>query len=234
MVKVYRRPKVMILSLASGLVPYNAVPEFGQNRDCNGPLLAALATKSGGQVEEICIINSEDGEEAKDAIKKMVQKSDLVFTIGRTASGKDDYTLKILRELAAKVLFWGVKIKPGSHSGAAILDSKPVISLPGNPAACTVGYHLLASPVLRALQGLKPLNNHVTAKINGSFPKKGGPRRFLRGYAYYSHEGLMVDLLPGQKSSMLRSLLNCNSLIELPAGHPPLEPGAKVPVLLLQ
>ncbi len=232
-VKVYRRPRVMIISLASEVVPYNMIPVLGQSRDCNGPLLAALVTKGGGQVEDACIISGDDKEETKEIIRKMAQKSDLVLTIGRTASGKDDYALAVLRELGAKVLFWDVKIKPGSHSGAAILESKPVISLSGNPAACTVGYHLLASPVIYALQGLKPQKNTVTATISGSFPKKGGPRRFLRGFAYYGHDGLKVDLLPGQKSSMLRSLLKCNCLVDLPAGHPSLEPGAKVNILLL-
>jgi molybdopterin molybdotransferase len=32
---------------------------------------------------------------------------------------------------------------------------------------------------------------------------------------------------------MMRSLINCNALADLPAGHPPLEPGSRVSFILL-
>jgi len=45
---------------------------------------------------------------------------------------------------------------------------------------------------------------------------------------------LKVTIMPGQKSSMLRGLLNNgNALIDLPAGHPPLDAGAEVSVIML-
>ncbi len=132
------------------------------------------------------------------------------------------------------MLFWGVQIKPGSHSGAGCYDGRIIVSLSGNPAPCWVGYELLAVPVLRALQGLRPLPlPRLSAVCTGSFPKGGGPRRFLRGYAVCGQDGWRVAILPGQKSSMLRSLLDCNALIDLPAGHQPLEAGGEVSLILL-
>ena len=40
-------------------------------------------------------------------------------------------------------------------------------------------------------------------------------------------------VLPGQKPSMIRSLVNCNALIDMPPNHPPIEVGQEVSVLLL-
>ncbi|MCL6448886.1 MAG: molybdopterin molybdotransferase MoeA [Armatimonadetes bacterium] len=231
-VPVYRRPRVMILSLGREIVPCQAKPAPGQVRDSNGPLLASLVIQDGGQVGGVEVAGGENPDGVKDRLKKLLKQADLVLTIGGTASGVCDNALLLLREIGAHILFWGVRIKPGSHSGAAIWDSRPVISLSGNPAACAVGYQLLAAPVLRAFQALNPYPDRLSALCTDPFPKKGGPRRFLRGYAVCRQNGWRVSLLRGQKSSMLRSLIDCNALIDLPAGHPPLEPGSQVSMIL--
>lgn len=232
-VPVYRRPRVTILSLGREIVPYHAKPAPGQVRDCNGPLLASLVIRDGGEVAGVEVAGGESLAGIKEHLKKLLKQADLLLTVGGTASGVCDHALQVLREMGAGVLFRGVRIKPGGHSGAAIWDAKPVICLPGNPAACAVGYQLFAAPVLRAFQALNPYPPRLPALCTGSFPKKGGARRFLRGCAVCRQGGWEVSLLPGQKSSMLRSLINWNALIDLPAEHPPLEPGSRVPTLLL-
>lgn len=232
-VAVYCRPRVMLLGLGRGIVPNHKTPAPGQTWDCNGPLLASLVMRDGGQVGGMEVAGDESPAAVKERLKKMLKQADLILTTGGTAPGGDGQALLALREIGARLLFWGVRIKPGSHSGAAVWDSKPVISLSGNPAACAVGYQLLAAPVLRALQALNPYPRHLSALCTDSFAKKGGPRRFLRGYAVCGKDGWRVSLSSGQKSSMLRSLVNWNALIDLPAGHPPLETGSLVSMIPL-
>lgn len=233
-VPVYRRPRVMILSMGRGIVPPDQTPAGGQTWDSNGPLLAALVTRDGGQVAGVEIAGEDSPAAVGVRLKNMAKQADLVLTIGETAPGGGNRSLLALRGIGARLLFWGVRIKPGSHSGAAVWESRPVVSLSGNPAACAVGYQLLAAPVLRALQALNPYPDRFSAFCTGSFAKRGGPRRFLRGHAFCSQDGWRVRLSPGQKSSMLKSLIHWNAMIDLPAGHPPLEPGAQVSVILLE
>lgn len=230
--QVYRQPKVAVVSFGGEIVSPQETPGPGQTRDCNGPLLAALVARDGGRITGVEILTDADRRADQLRLQNLISQSDLLLTIGGTAREAGDQALFILRELGARMLFWGVRIKPGSHSGAGIIDDKPVISLSGNPAACSVGYELLAAPVLRNLQGLRPLPLRLTAICTNSFPKGGGSSRFLRGYAICGQDGWRVAILPGQKSSMLRSLVGSNVLIELPEGHAPVEPGARVTVLL--
>ena len=120
-------------------------------------------------------------------------------------------------------------LKPGGHPGRMEFQ---LLFPSGNPLAVR-SYELLVAPVLAYLQGLDPYPYRVMAICNDDYQKTGGPRRFVRGHASCNQDGWSVTVLPGQKPSMLRSLLYCNALIDLPAGHPPLKAGAEVPILLL-
>ncbi|MCG8402485.1 MAG: molybdopterin molybdotransferase MoeA [Firmicutes bacterium] len=232
-VEVFPRPKVAVLSLGKGIVPCYETPAPGQMRDSNGPLLAALAQLDGAQTLEPETAGGMEPAEIKHRLEQLLRQVDVVLTTGGAAFGACDQALDSIRQAGARPLFWGVKIKPGSHSGAAVLDTKLIIALSGNPAACAVGYHLLAGPVLRALQGRKLGPVRLEAVCKNSFPKKGGPRRFVRGHAFWGQDKWQVTCLPGQKSSMLRSLTNYNALIDLPAGCPPVEKGQEVSIILL-
>lgn len=233
-VKVFRRPRVAVLGLGQGVVPCQAEPLSGQIRDSNGPLLAALAMRDGALVTDVELAGDGDLPNIKNMLEKLLRQADIVLTTGGTARGECDQARLAVRQTGAKLLFWEVQIKPGSHSGAAVYDDKLIISLSGNPAACAAGYHLLAAPVIRFMQGQSFDPERVTAVCANAFPKRGGPRRFIQANLEACQDGLRVSILSGQKSSMLRGLLkNGNALIDLPAGHSPLEEGAYVSVIVL-
>ncbi len=233
-VEVFRRPRVAVLGLGQGVVSFQNEPLPGMIRDSNGPMLAALAVHNGAEVTAIELAADEDLSKIKNRLERLLRQADIVLTTGGTARGECDQARLAVRQTGAKLLFWEIKIKPGSHSGAAVYDDKLIISLSGNPAACSAGYHLLAAPVLRLMQGQNFNARQVTAVCANSFPKRGGPRRFIQANLEAGQNGQVVSILSGQKSSMLRGLLkNGNALIDLPAGHPPLEEGTQVSVIVL-
>jgi molybdopterin molybdotransferase len=229
---VFEAPHVAIISISPEIVPYDAELKPGQKKDSNGHLLAAHVLRDGGTITEISVAGTEEPAKINECLKKLMEQSDVVIITGGAASGICDNGYNILANIGAEILFREMLIKPGSHSGVALYKNKYLICLPGNPAACAVGYHLLASPVLRVLQGLAPYPQRIKAKCTSPFLKKSTGRRFIRAYAYCNEEGWQVSVLPGQKSSMLRALLNYNALIDVPAGHPPVEVGQEVSVLL--
>ncbi|OPY58550.1 MAG: Molybdopterin molybdenumtransferase [Pelotomaculum sp. PtaU1.Bin035] len=233
-VAVFSRPRVAILGLGPDIVSCHETPAPGRMRDSNGVLLAALAQRDGGQVTGVEAAGAGSSFQVNYSLQRLLQLSDIVLTTGGTAHGVRDQAVSIVRRSGADLLFWGLRIKPGSHSGAAVCGHKLIVSLSGNPSACAVGYYLLVAPVMRALQGLDPYPQRLSAVSADAFLKKGGPRRFLQAVAACSQEGWGVKILPGQKSSMMRPFLSdCNALIDLPEGHPPIEKSAEVPVILL-
>jgi molybdopterin molybdotransferase len=231
-VLVHRRPQVGILSLGQGIIPWQNDPLPDQVRDSNSPLLISLVDGDGGIVVAVETAG-DDRSLLNQRVMEMLGRIDVLIVTGGTHAGEYDEARQLLEEIGAETLFWGVKIRPGSHPGAALWDSRMIICLSGNPGACMVGYHMLAAPVVRYLQGLTPFIPHIKAVTTNSFDKAGGPRRLVRAHATIHENTWKVEVLPGQKSSMLRSYINCNALIDLPAGHPPLEAGSEVSVILL-
>ena len=231
-INVYRKPRVAVLCLSKHVIPWQLTPEPGQIRDSNGPLLSALVLQNGGLPVSIKIIGKYETSVKTAAVELLEQADILIITGGTYAEGGNEARL-LMEDLGAEILYWDVPIQPGSHTGASIWNSHLLFALSGNPAACAVGYQLFVAPVLLAMQGLNPHLQRLKARCINGFAKKSGSRRFVRGHASWNEEGWKVNVLPGQKPSMIRSLVNCNALIDMPAGSPPVEIGQDVSILLL-
>ncbi len=220
-IDVFPKPRLSIISLGKEVIPYDQQLVPGQMWDSNGPHLSALATLQGGLPSIATGIS----------VESQLEKSDLVVTIGGTADGDNDQGRALFDDLGADPIFLGYQVKPGGHTSAGIRSGKPVIMLSGNAIACFVGYNLLVTPALMALQGLSPNYKIHKARATSTFPRSGGPRRFLLGYALCGEQGWRVAILPAQKPSMRSSLKECNCLIDLPQGHLPVELGDQLKII---
>lgn len=232
-IEVYRQPRVAVFCLSNNVVSWQLSPAPGQTRDANGPLLSSLVKQDGGILVACHLIDQVTGS-VQAAIATWLEQVDIVIIIGGTYTDGDNEACLLMKELGAELLYWDIPIQPGSHNGASLWNSRLLFSLSGNPAACAVGYELLVAPALRAMQGLSPDIMRIKARCANGFPKKSGTRRFIRGQLRWTDEGWQVDVLPGQKPSMIRSLINCNAFIDMPAASPPIEAGAEVSVLVLK
>ncbi len=228
-VPVYRRPRLGILNMAASVVSGPAAVAPGQIRDSNGPMLAALIQGKGGEVR--AVTNSIPAKESEQLVE-LLNEADIVICTGGSYTEADSDARRLFDSIKARHLYWDVAVQPGSHNGAASYGNSLLFALSGNPASCFVGYQLFVAPVLRALlrqdEGAK-----VLARCVSGFNKVSPTRRLVRAQAKCSKTGWEVSVLPGQKPSMLRSLLHCNALIDIPAGSPAVDVNANVEVFLL-
>ncbi len=228
-----RKPQVAVICLADNIIDKNQEPQNGQMRDGNGPMLNALINRDGGVMNRLVYGGSTPGDELAAQLGKWLGQTDIVIFTGGTFENGESNFAGIVDALQARMLYQGVDLQPGSHAGAAYKDNCILLSLSGNPAACAVNYHLLARMVLQRMQGLEGRWQRIKACCTNGFAKKSNSRRMVRGQAWWTEGGWKVEVLPGQKPSMMRSLVNCNAFIDLPAGTPPVEAGQEVTIILL-
>ena len=132
------------------------------------------------------------------------------------------------------MIFWKY-MKPGSPALAAEKEGKIIIGLSGNPAAASISFELLVRPVIRKLTGQKKYFSPVLkAVVADNYPKASPNRRFLRSELRFNRGQVEAVLTGSQETSALKSMLDCNALIDVPAGSGALTVGQKVLVHLVE
>jgi molybdopterin molybdotransferase len=232
-IEVYRQPRVAVLCLSKNIVDWQSTPARGQMRDSNGPLLSSLVIRDGG-IPVAVYTTASAAVSLKSAAEMLLEQADVLIITGGTYADSENEACSLMKELGAEVLYWDVPVQPGSHTGFSVYKSRQIFALSGNPAACAVGYYLFVAPALKAMQGADPGLKRITAACSNGFPKKAGSRRFVRGHLVWTDSGWQVAVLPGQKPSMIRSLIQCNALIDIPAGSSPIEAGQNVSVMIIE
>ncbi|MFZ7101685.1 MAG: gephyrin-like molybdotransferase Glp [Peptococcaceae bacterium] len=233
-VKVYQSPRVALISIGNELKEPGEDLCYGQIYNSNIYALRALVNNLGGTATSLGIV-SDDEQVIKERIRKALAEYDLVITTGGASVGDYDLIEQSLENIGAGILFNRVAVKPGSPVVAALKDSKLLIGLSGNPAAALITFELLVRPVLRKFQGIEEVGNQYmeTVLVDG-FTKKSPQRRFLRVKVSFVNGQWIARQTGNQQSSILRSMVGCNALVDIPRGSGPIKPGEKVRVLLLK
>lgn len=177
-VAVHRRPRVAILTTGDELVPAAAVPGFGQLRDSNGPMLAALARASGAEVVAVRHIG-DDAQATERALRELAAMADVLLTSGGASIGDADL-LPQLAQRHGRVHFWKVRIKPGMPVLGAEIESALWFALPGNPVSTAATFLTLVRPALQRMAGREPAPV-LHAALAHVVHKRHERTEFLRG-----------------------------------------------------
>ena len=229
-IRVYARPRVLILAGGDELKTAGEKLSHGQIYESNRASLSALLTNLGAHVITAPIMADSKAAVAS-ALALAVRAANLVITTGGASVGEADFLPNVLRELG-HVNFYRVRMKPGMPALFGEIDGKPVLSLPGNPVSVFVTFLVLAKPAVEMLCGREPSNlSPFWLELAEPIRKTHARREFLRAALVRSIEGMKVHALEGQGSAMLRGLVQADGLIDLPEGECELAVGTRVAYL---
>jgi molybdopterin molybdotransferase len=232
-VLVYKRPKVAVISTGDELS--NLGEELTPGKIYNSNLYTiGMRLKELG-IEHILLDSAPDEiEKLSLRIKDALSKADFLITTGGVSVGKKDIVKDAIKILGASILFWKVNLQPGTPVLCSQLDGKLIFSLSGNPAAAMVNFEMLVRTALAKYAHRKDLRLIKTeAVLKSPFPKASKNRRFVRGKLILDAEEKLVELPEKHSSGVLSSLLDCNCVVDVPAGTPPLEVGQRVKIFIL-
>jgi molybdopterin molybdotransferase len=213
--RVRRRLKAAIFSTGDEIVPPGAdLPEAGIY-DANRFMLAAMLRRQGMDVTDLGIL-ADDRDTIAPALWQATQTHDLVVTSGGVSIGEEDHVKAALQQKGS-IVFWRLAIKPGRPVAMGILGGKPVIGLPGNPAAVFVAFIYVLRPLIAALSGALPEHPGLLEVVAGfAHTKKAGRREYLRVSLTKNAQGLTVaEIYPVAGSAILTSLTRTQGLVEL-------------------
>lgn len=226
-IAVRRRPKVGIVATGTELVrPGRPLPAGGVY-DSNGPLLAALVRRDGGEPVVRGPL-ADDPAAGATLLSDIARETDLVVTSGGISAGAYEVIKDVLGPTGT-VEFVKVAIQPGMPQGCGSWQGTPFITTPGNPVSAFVSYELFVRPALRVLAGHRDaVRSPRRGTLSEPVSMKPGRQQYRR--ATWDADGT-VTLVGGAGSHLLASLAHSDALVVIPPGDGVLPAGAHVDVL---
>ena len=214
--------------------PGNDLPD-GTIYDSNRFTLKAALRELGCHVTDLGIL-PDDEDIIRDAMVAACPDHDLLVTSGGMSVGDEDHVRKAVERLG-RLHFWMLAIKPGRPVALGQIEAnglvRPIVGLPGNPAAVLITFLTIARPLLLRLAGaatIAPTHYRVTAAFD--YRKKENRREFVRARLATGPDGSPVAEKHGSSGAgILSSLVGADGLVELPEDMTYLEEGSLVDFL---
>jgi molybdopterin molybdotransferase len=231
-VGVHPRPVVAVLSTGDEVVEAPHVPEHGQIRNSNGPMLAAQAASAGAVARYLGIAGDRE-ESLRPAIEDGVRSAVLLLS-GGVSAGKRDLVPGVLQELGVQAHFHKVEMKPGKPVLFGTRGGSLVFGLPGNPVSALVCFELFVRPAIRQLLGQSDPGPRLLEVVLGEdFTHRSDRPTYHPAWLEFSGKGWVVRRVAWSGSADLRAMIDANALVVLPRGEHHYAAGQRLPVLTL-
>lgn len=201
--EVKTKPVVGIISTGDELVDINEVPAQGQTRDVNTYTLSAFCTQAGAEPRTYGFIKDEE-DKLSEALSVALEECDMVLISGGSSVGTKDATYRVI-SARGEMLLHGIAVKPGKPTIMGICDGKPVIGLPGHPAATYYVSEIFVRRIIARLQGRKMNQRAIRAVLSETVGANHGRTQYS-GVKLREEYGVLYADPIHSKSGLISSL----------------------------
>ena len=206
----------------------------GKIYDINATAFSVAVLECGGEPINLGII-PDDLNQLKAAIRKALNSADAVLTSGGVSVGPKDLIPQVVDALGKPgIIISGIAVKPGKPTTIAIVDGKPVFSLPGHPTSSLFMFNVYVRPILLKMAGrtevtLPKLKAVASTKM---FPARGR-RTFVMVNLTCDKSGtLLASLVPTGLSGAITTLSKADGFVEIPEKQQFIDAGTEIEVYL--
>jgi putative molybdopterin biosynthesis protein len=235
-VEVFKRPKVAIISTGAEVVALGKPLPPGKIYDINAHSLSAAVAECGGAPLSLGIVQDQT-DRMRAALEKVLSMAAIVITSGGVSVGPTDIIPKVLNTLGKPgVIVYGIAIRPGKPTTMAVIDGKPVFSLPGHPTSALLIFHLFVRPVIAKMAG-KSEEHPITVRAVTSerlFPARGR-RTFVTVTLKRDRAGkILASPVPTGLSGAITTLAKADGFTEIHEDQQFVDAGETVTVQLFK
>jgi molybdopterin molybdotransferase len=223
-------------------------PRGYQITDANGPMLAALVLRDGGEPIVGSIV-PDDRDTILAALREPITDTrhltpdtehhpqdghptpDILLVSGGSSVGQEDHVPTLLAE-HGELAIHGIAMRPSSPTGMGRLDGRMVFLLPGNPVSCLCAYDFFAGRAIRALGGRS--RDWTYQRMRATLTRKLVSVVGRVDYARVQVAGTTAEPLAISGASILSSVTRANGFVIVPMDSEGFPEGAEVEVLLYQ
>ncbi len=226
-IRVYKRPRVGLLPVGDEL-SY----EYEENKklEVRHLILSLFLERNGAEGVKLPI-SSDNPDEVKKAILNVIEKIDVLVTIGGASIGKKDPVWKALKGINGfSGGFRGIMMKPGRVTSLGWIRGKPVVLMPGHFQSMIVGTIYVLLPIVRKMVGLDPEAKKKVADVKLSKRVEDDKFKSFRKIVFVKIVGEKRAIPLEGKSFCRKPIVSADGFIEIPEGEAHLEEGSIVSV----
>ncbi|MDI6904888.1 MAG: molybdopterin-binding protein [Candidatus Bathyarchaeia archaeon] len=216
-VRVYAVPRVAVFSTGAEIVEPGGKLPRGKIYDINAYSLSTAVLESGGKPLYLGVF-PDDMAKLQETLKHALASADMVITSGGVSVGPKDVMPQTLNSLGKPgVIVCGIATKPGKPTTVALIDGKPVFSLPGHPTSALLIFHLLVRPIIQSMAGRK-VENTLKVKVFTAmrmFPAKGRRTFIMVKLKRDKLNRLIAEPVPVGLSGAITTLAKADGFVEI-------------------
>ncbi|NIR87947.1 molybdopterin molybdenumtransferase MoeA [Candidatus Bathyarchaeota archaeon] len=235
-VNVYKKPRVAVISTGAEIVEPGKPLTPGKIYDINAHALSAAVTECGGEPISLGIVPDESSR-LKTTLREALDSADVVVTSGGVSVGPTDVLPQVLNALGEPgVIVCGIAVKPGKPTTIAIVNGKPVFSLPGHPTSSLLMFHLLVRPLILSMAGRRE-ETPVTVKAVASakmFPARGRRTFVMVSLTLEKSGGLLASPVALGLSGAITTLAEADGFVEVEESRQFIKAGDEITVRLFK
>lgn len=234
-VAVKARPQVGFIPSGSEIVDITNHPnpeelQSGQIVEFNSQVIKGYISEWGGETRVYPVV-PDDLEAIKAALRQGVAENDIVVINAGSSAGSRDYTADAIEGLG-ELLAHGAAIKPGKPVLLGIIDSKPVIGLPGYPVSAIVAAKLFLQAAISTLQGwVAPAHPVIQAQLTKRVISSSGAEEFVRVRLGQVGEKVLATPI-SRGAGLIMSMVEADGMLRVPRMSQGFGISAQVPVEL--
>jgi len=217
-IRCFKPPIVAVLSIGNEIVEPGKPLPTGKIFDINTYSLSTAIMECGAK-PLFFNITPDDKTALRKTLETAIASADIVITSGGVSIGPYDYTPQIVDSLGKPgVVISGIAVKPGKPTTVAFTQNKPVFSLPGNPTAALLMFHLLARPIILRLCGKTLSDVRSIRAFTGTklFSAKGRRTFIMIKLELDVEKSRLIAEPVTETSGAITTLTNADGFIEIP------------------
>lgn len=213
-IPVFKKLKISIISTGDELIsPEENLPK-GKIYESNSYFIEGLV-KDLNHIPVRVDVVQDSIESLREQLDIASLNSDIIITTGGVSMGDFDIVRKIM-ESEGEIIFWRIKIKPGSPPLFGKWNNKPIFGLPGNPTSAFVVFKILIEPWLNSITSTQNTNQTIKARLLEEIKPKKEYQIFNRVFVENNGKEMVAFSKTHQGSGNINSLKVSNGLTLLP------------------
>ncbi|MEM0141258.1 MAG: molybdopterin molybdotransferase MoeA [Thermoplasmatales archaeon] len=223
--------EVSVFDLSIGILSTGDELVSGLVKNSTQPFIKALIESRGFHAKSYGVVQ-DDGGKILSALESM--DDDIIIVTGGSGPGEMDLLPEIVSN-HGKLIFRGIRIRPGRTTGLGVINGKPIFMVSGLPVAAMIAIENVMMPLLSLWLNLfiEP-DPMITGKLERSVVNPVGIRSFVRVKVEKGGDASSITPTRTTGSGVVYSILESDGILEVEENSEGIEAGENVTVKLMR